>query len=291
MNSVLMEGPVRTLSCISEKFVVDFAMGIDVARQPWSSPQSKAFYEQLVDLFVVGARRHSGLAGTAPQDDLEAALVRLGLLSADLAKSYLANSQIHERMTQLEPVSPRTAHHSASARGRLLALRQQISQRLARIEADLDRGDLVQRGLVHCEQIFSRWRSGHYFSFCPAARCYVALEELRWGTFGDAVRSGLPEQAEQLIEHLRALAIGKLAEEVNASPRTRHYFHEWLATPTSPGLLEHKDALTWLGDRCDIDRQPVSYSVTQSWQGVALGMPRICSAMRLGSALVDEVFG
>jgi hypothetical protein len=56
-------------------------------------------------------------------------------------------------------------------------------------------------------------------------------------------------------------------------------------------LLEHKDALTWLGDGCDIERQPICYSVTQSWQGVALGMPRICSAMRLGSALVDEVFG
>ncbi|SQA98115.1 Uncharacterised protein [Cedecea neteri] len=145
--------------------------------------------------------------------------------------------------------------------------------------------------MVHSEQIFSRWRSGHYFSFSPAARCYVALEELRWGTFGDAVRLGTPEQAAELIEHVRALAISRLAEEVNASPRTRHYFHDWLATPTSPGLLEHKDALTWLGDGCNIERQPVSYSVTQGWQGVALGMPRICSAMRLGSALVDEVFG
>lgn len=291
MSGVLMEGPVRTLSSLSEKFVVDFAMGIDVARQPWSSQQSKEFYEQLVEVFVVGTRRNSALAGMAPQDDLEASLVRLGLLSADLAKSYLANSQISERIAQLEPVSARTAHHSEAARGRLLALRQQISQRLSRIEADLEHSDLLRQGMVHSEQIFSRWRSGHYFSFSPAARCYVALEELRWGTFGDAVRLGSPQQAEQLIEHVRGLAISRLAEEVDASPRTRHYFHEWLATPTSPGLLEHKDALTWLGDGCNIERQPVSYSVTQSWQGVALGMPRICSAMRLGSALVDEVFG
>lgn len=291
MSGVLMEGPVRTLSSLSEKFVVDFAMGIDVARQPWSSQQSKEFYEQLVKVFVVGTRRNSVLAGMAPQDDLEASLVRLGLLSADLAKSYLANSQISERIAQLEPVSARTAHHSAAARGRLLALRQQISQRLSRIESDLEHSDLLRQGMVHSEQIFSRWRSGHYFSFSPAARCYVALEELRWGTFGDAVRLGSPQQAEQLIEHVRGLAISRLAEEVDASPRTRHYFHEWLATPTSPGLLEHKDALTWLGDGCNIERQPVSYSVTQSWQGVALGMPRICSAMRLGSALVDEVFG
>ncbi|WP_286178240.1 diguanylate cyclase regulator RdcB family protein [Enterobacter sp. Ap-1006] len=291
MSSVLMEGPIRTLSCLSEKFVVDFAMGIDVARQPWSSPQSQAFYEQLLALFVVVARRQAGMAGTPPQDELDASLISLGQLSADLAKSYLANSQISERIAQLEPVSARTAHHSAAARERLQALREHFSQRLSRLEEEFQHSDLVRQGMVHSEQIFSRWRSGHYFSFSPAARCYVALEELRWGTFGDAVRLGTPEQAEALIEHVRSLAISRLAEEVNASPRTRHYFHDWLATPTSPGLLEHKDALTWLGAGCDIERQPICYSVTQSWQGVALGMPRICSAMRLGSALVDEVFG
>jgi len=31
--------------------------------------------------------------------------------------------------------------------------------------------------------------------------------------------------------------------------------------------------------------------VTQSWQTVALGMPRLCSAKRLADAMVSEVFG
>ncbi|WP_227318452.1 YjcZ-like family protein [Cedecea davisae] len=291
MSSLLMEGPVRTLGCISEKFAVDFALSIDVARQPWQSQQSKDFYQQLTELFMGGERLRSGLAGMPPQDELEASLARLGVLTADRAKSYLANSQISERIGQLEPVSARTAHHSAAARERLLALRQQISLQLSKMEAEFRQTDLVRQGKVHCEQIFTRWRSGHYFSFSPAARCYVALEELRWGTFGDAVSHGSLPQKEELIEHLRSLAIGRLAEDVNASARTRHYYHDWLAAPTSPGLLEHKDALIWLGDGCDTQRQPVSYSITQSWQGVALGMPRICSAMRLASALVDEVFG
>jgi len=97
-------------------------------------------------------------------------------------------------------------------------------------------------------------------------------------------------QKTRLIEEVRRRVIDKLAREVNASPNTRHYYHQWLTAPFSSGVLEYKEALSWLGDACNIDQQPVSYSVTQTWRGISLGMPRICSAIRLGDALVDEIF-
>ncbi len=31
--------------------------------------------------------------------------------------------------------------------------------------------------------------------FPPAGRCYVALEELRWGAFGDVIRQGKTGQS------------------------------------------------------------------------------------------------
>ncbi|EIQ64799.1 hypothetical protein SF123566_5862 [Shigella flexneri 1235-66] len=34
----------------------------------------------------------------------------------------------------------------------------------------------------------------------------------------------------------------------------------------------------------------MSWSVTQRWQNVALGMPRLCSAKRLVDAMVEEIF-
>lgn len=47
--------------------------------------------------------------------------------------------------------------------------------------------------------------------------------------------------------------------------------------------------LSWLGDWCDMEQHPVSGSVTQRWQNVALGMPRLCSAKRLVDAMVEEI--
>lgn len=94
-----------------------------------------------------------------------------------------------------------------------------------------------------------------------------------------------------LKDNLRSMAANYLAQGINASPATRHFYHQWLTTPASAGLIDHKDMLGWLGDWCQADKHPVSWSVTQNWQTVALGMPRLCSAKRLVEAMVEEIFG
>ncbi|MCT4715258.1 YjcZ-like family protein [Enterobacteriaceae bacterium H18W14] len=289
MSSLLLAGPVRTLECITEKFVVDYACGIDVARDPWRSQQGKAFYQRLKEEFAGQNRVNFWGLDNATPECMEASLTWLGQLTGTVAKSYLAASLIHERLSQMETASARVAYYSAQGRAQLNQIKNLLGQREHKLEQQLRSIDLYRQGTVHCEQIFARWRAGHYFAFSPAGRCYVALTELLWGAFGDALRLCSEDQAAQLLELVRGLSINRLAEDVNASPRTRHYYHEWLTTPSVPGLMEHKDALVWLGNSSDSDRHPVSYSVTQSWQGIALGMPRICSAMRLGSAMVDEV--
>ena len=143
----------------------------------------------------------------------------------------------------------------------------------------------------HSEQIFTRWRAGHYDGWSLAGRCFIVLEELRWGAFGDACRLANEDVAAMLKDNLRSMAANYLAQGINASPTTRHFYHQWLTTPASPGLIDHKDMLGWLGDWCQADQHPVSWSVTQNWQTVALGMPRLCSAKRLVDGMVEEIFG
>ncbi len=290
MSNLLLAGPVRTLECMTEKFVVDFASGIDIARDPWRSQQGKAFYQRLKEEFAGQNRLQYWGIDSATPESMEASLAWLGQLIGTVAKSYLAATLVHERLSQMETAAARVAYYSSEGREQLSQVRNLLEQRMNKLEQQLRSIDLYRQGTVHCEQVFARWRAGHYFAFSPAGRCYVALTELRWGAFGDALRLCSEERAAQLLELARELAIGRLAEDINASPRTRHYYHEWLAPPSVPDLMEHKDALVWLGNEADSDRHPVSYSVTQSWQSIALGMPRICSAMRLGSAMVDEVF-
>jgi hypothetical protein len=56
-----------------------------------------------------------------------------------------------------------------------------------------------------------------------------------------------------LKDNLRSMAANYLAQGINASPTTRHFYHQWLTTPASPGLIDHKDMLGWLGDWCQAD--------------------------------------
>lgn len=119
---------------------------------------------------------------------------------------------------------------------------------------------------------------------------YLDAVLLRWGAFGDACRLANADVVLMLKDNLRTMAAQALADSVNAAPATRHYYHHWLSTPVVGGSGEYNDMLSWLGDWCDAQRHPVSWSVTQRWQNVALGMPRLCSAKRLADAMVEEIF-
>lgn len=280
----------RALECVAEKFVVDFAKNIGVTRQSWRSQQSKAFYQRLTGEFIGQSQVQKWVMEEVFLETPEVSLAMLGQLCQRVAKKHRALARVYENVSAMVAASARVTNGSTDTRQQLVQVLQQIAQRVEKLEAQLRGTDLTHLGIVHCEQVFARWQAGNYFSFSPAGRCYVALQELYWGAFGDAVCFGTPHQATLLVEQVRALAISHLAHDVNASARTRHYYYEWLIFPSTPGMLESKEALAWLGDDCDSENQPVSFATTQTHQGVSLGMPRICSAMRLGSAMVDEVF-
>ncbi|CDL34054.1 Methyl-accepting chemotaxis protein [Enterobacter hormaechei] len=72
-------------------------------------------------------------------------------------------------------------------------------------------------------KFFTRWRAGQYDGWSLAGRCFIVLEELRWGAFGDACRLANSDVAAMLKDNLRSMAANYLAQEINASPTTRHF--------------------------------------------------------------------
>ena len=97
----------------------------------------------------------------------------------------------------------------------------------------------------------------------------------------------------QKMDHRQHSAFPELPQQIAAlyaAPTTRHYYQQWFASSTVPTGGEHADFLSWLGKWTTADKQPVCWSVTQRWQTVALGMPRLCSAQRLAGAMLEEIF-
>lgn len=284
MSGLLPGTQTRALECVAEKFVVDFARNSGAMRESWRSQHSKAFYQRLTKEFIGQSQLQKWALDDVLLDAPEVTLAMLGQLCQRVAKKHRAMVKVQESMRT------RVSYDVPEIRQQFVQLQQLLAQRIDKLEIQLNASDMTHLGLVHCEQVIARWQSGHYSAFSPAGRCYIALQELYWGAFGEALRFGNALQTTELIEQARALAIRQLAQDVNASVRTRHYYYEWLMFPKTPEMMESKEALAWLGDDCDSEKHPVSFATTQTHQGVSLGMPRICSAMRLGSAMVDEVF-
>ncbi|OAT77602.1 hypothetical protein A9B99_20560 [Mangrovibacter phragmitis] len=285
--SSLIEIPEETLECINGKFVVDLASDIDLRRERYRHPQSNQFWMHLQAVFrqklPAGQVLH---ASEMAMDHGDVNLAWLQWFISQMALSQFALTSLAARVQVLRASCP-PGHEREN---HLLQLQSLISQRQQRLDAQLKKPDSLNQAQVHCEQVFARWRTGHYQRFSPASRCYIALEELRWGLFGDVCRAHEAIDSRSLLESVREQAVAQLAYDIGASARTRHFYHQWLTFPPATGMMDLKALLSWLGDWSHGEYQPVTWSVTQSWQNIALGMPRICSASRLAGSMVDEIF-
>lgn len=286
MNTPLLDGPARPLESVHAKFIVELVLGIDNPRQTAIAPQQLRFRERLMNDIMAQAQLRSWSMVDALSEN---PAMRVGLadkLASTLDPGYLALTKMGHHLHILQQKgneTPGVLQLYATTGERFLRRAEHKQRALSR------RGLMVQAG-EHSEQVFTRWHAGSYSGWSLAGRCFVALEELRWGAFGDACRLATGEAKALLMDNLRATATEYLAQSINASPATRHFYHQWLSAPVAPAPMDHKEMLCWLGSACDSERHPVSWSVTQTWQTIALGMPRLCSAMRLAVAMVDEIF-
>lgn len=289
MTNALLEGPGRTLECIYPKFMVSLLQGEDLKRGN-GTLQQQQFRERLTQEILAQTQLRAWVMAGVFSEHLMMRLTLVEKLAGMLDPGHLALTRIAARLTQLQQTDVSRGQTVPGLARQLASLSEGVSQRcIAKERALSQRGLTVQAG-EQSEQVFTRWLTGAWDGWSLPGRCFIALEELRWGAFGDACRLANPDVALMLKDNLRAMATNYLAHSIHAAPTTRHSYHQWLSATATAGSGEYSDMLSWLGDWCEADKHPVCWSVTQRWQTVALGMPRLCSAKRLVDAMVEEIF-
>ena len=281
----------QILTCIPEKFIVDFANGIDVTKDHLRQQKERRFFTRMKEGISGKSSARQQLINASLADGLEASLTWLTELSSSLATTNYALAQVNDRVTSLVADTVAIANYSADTRERLNVLAENVYIRLGSLEVQLNRVDMLQRGQLHLEDIFSGWKADRFSALPLAGRCYIALEELRWGAFGDVIRHGDKHQAEQLLNILKNKAITQLAHDYNSRPTVRHDTKSWLAWQA--GHIQNNDwseTINWMGDWCNEDTHPVIWSTTQQYDALPLRMPRLSSAERIADSMVDEMF-
>jgi hypothetical protein len=281
----------QTLPCLPEKFIVDFANGIDVTRDHLRVLEAgnRSFFSRLWNGFTGESARRQVEIDKNLAGDVEASLEWLTELTGSLAKSNLAITHVNDRLNSLMGDTARLAHYSADTRRMLETCVARIETRLDALEkeyARLNQGRLAQ---AQIGQVFSAWEAGRYQRFSQAGRCYAALENLYWGEFGDYYRSvpvedKLRQNLLETVANRAAACLQKDAKTEDGLPSL-----DWLCLPEARDG-DAQAALSYLGEG---EEMPFIQTISQNpdkadWP---MDFPRLMAASRLADALVDEIFG
>lgn len=283
----------KVLSCLPEKFIVDFANGIDVVNDHLRVQRARdGFASRLYDGFTGQGQRRQAEINAGLFDGVEASLQWLTELSRSLARSNLAMTKVKNRVAMLQAALIDLTHYSADTRQQIERLSFELNQRCEQLERDIKRVDLIQRANIEIDLVFSKWEAGKFASFSLAGRCYAALEELRWGAFGDLHRNGATSERATHLEILSNRAISQLMRDIDEASTKRLNTTQWLAQPHGHDLLpDVQEALAYLGDWSCAVQTPFVYAICNYGHELPLRMPRICSSERLVEGLVSDVFG
>lgn len=287
----------QTLSCLPEKFVVDFANGIDVVRDHLRLQRERTgFFDRIYDGFTgQGARRQAEINGSLA-DGVEASLQWLCELSESQARSNFAIAQVNDRVTALMGHVTRLAHYSADTRERLHELTRRLDVRLHDMQQEIARLDFIQKAQLNVDATFSKWAAGRFAGVSPAARCYAALEELRWGALGDYWRSPHcnPRQGREFLYMVTDIATKQLAADVAVSlDAAPEMVAVWLAerpNKRNDGSDDIRQALAYLAEGMTAEAAPFVRSSVQRTARLPSAVPLIAKARRLAEAMVCEVF-
>lgn len=284
----------QTLHCLTEKFVVDFANGIDVTHDHLRVQHARSgIFLRMYDSFTgQGVRRQAEINANLA-DGVEATLHWLGELTESLAHSTSAIAQVNDRVTALTKNVTQLVHYSADTRKQLEALTHQLNRRMHGMAQEIARIDFIQKAQLNMDATFDKWAAGRFASLSPAARCYAALEELRWGALGDYCRKHNGQrQCHEFKQMVADRATKQLAEDAAVSLHEPAAMNQvWLATPTTKQGRGDDDlwqAVAYLADDLPVDNAPFVNSAVQQ-RPASRVVPLIADARRVAAALTQEV--
>ncbi|CDT23199.1 conserved hypothetical protein [Vibrio coralliirubri] len=275
------------IDCIRDKALVELVNGLDVSRDHQNCFDSQSYSSRLLSGLTGKNQARQGEINKALTEGLESTLSWLTALTDSEAYSNLAIQQVNQRVDKLTEHLTHLAGDYMETRSKLEALAAVTSDRLTVLENDIANLKLEVKAKTQLDLVFSRWSAGYWHGFPIATRCYIALEELRWGSFGDFIRSVNDKERSDYLELLRNKVIEQLAVDSGSAVKERIDSQTWIEHSAE----KTREAVEFLGDWCLEYKHPATFFVTQDWEKAPLYMPRIISATKLGNYLTEEVFG
>ena len=292
-GAITRDSPVcQAVPVVLEKFVVDFANGIDVARDHLHVQRARSGFACRLWDGVTGKGSHrQNEINARLLDSAQGSLRWLVELTRSLSESYLAIARVNGAVSRLGDDVSTLASVSADTRKALADLGDVVTGRLAEFDQWAKRKDAYDDAMRQQDLVFAKWARGGYDGISLAGRCYAALEELRWGRFGAYATAYAGQVRLEMFQLVKDRAMRQmLVDAALKSVDERMPTASWLTAPTTP-LADATEALAFLAD--DHAAAPFARAVSAgpAERRTSDDVPLISSAKRIAETLTWEVLG
>lgn len=268
-------------SAVKSRMLIDMVNCLDVANDHLRVKERRqSFFPRMFDFFSgQGGRRDAAIA-QSQQTTLREVVNVTTHLARELSDTNLALDQ----------------------RQALDALAKTVESERLRVDERLQTLDLRVAAHEQLGLVFKRWAAGDFRHLPLASRASAALQELRWGAFGEFLAHN-PQEAQTLRESaIKDTAIRLQADirEENMDANDPLGLRAWLALPGGgaqqpPQTRAFLEGLDWLGGSVALDGPQGVLKVCSQWpllerkedMALPLKMPRLATADHMAALLAD----
>ena len=290
-------------SAVKSRMLIDTMNCLDVADDHLRVKERRqSFFPRMFDFFSgQGGRRDAAIA-QSQQTSLRAVVNVTTKLARELSNTNLALAEVGGRLGAVERSLAQVAHLTLDQRQALDALAKTVESERLRVDEQLQKLGLRAAAHEQLGLVFKRWAAGDFRHLPLASRASAALQELRWGAFGEFLAHN-PQEAQTLRESaIKDTAIRLQADirEENMDANDPLGLRAWLSLPgggaqQSPETRAFLEGLDWLGGSVALDGPQGVLKVCSQWpllerkedMALPLKMPRLATADHMAALLAD----
>lgn len=280
---------IKAFPALKEKFVVDFANGIDVVNDLTRvQNERQSLFNRMFDGFTGTSRRRQDQINTNLKNGVEASLNWLVELTDELAESNYAIARVNDRVNELKYDVAKIATFSSSLRDELESVSAHLNQRLDNMQYQIDQIRSRQNAEFQLDFVFDKLRTSSDWSpLSLSQQIYAGIEELRWGGFGSHIHLH-PSDSGFLLDSLRQKSILYLTEKCSVKFDKRLELKQFLSDQSTHS--NSLDALHYLGDWVNKNDSPYIHCAISNGIDCSPKVTLRPSPERMSKEIISEMY-
>ncbi len=236
-SKMLVQPQPQEFQFLNEKMIVDFVNGISVAQDLNTTIKKRSSHgNRFMDAISGKGHLRQAHFNEHVLTGLQACEGWLKTLSGDIHLHSAAIERISSSLSK-------TQQHLVKVTNVVIDIREQVNilnQQTKILMQDVQGLKISDKAKTQLELVFSSWQAGDLQKYSALEKCYIALDNLYWGNFSQAL--SLPNR-DDFMKILKNKLVSQLKDDLGVQPNQIILREDWMQIqqpqPAQQELLEY----------------------------------------------------